>query len=341
MDKRNILSLFLWVWMVGLCTMTVHAQEKEEHWGNSRLYFERQAESLFPLVDKALTQCPPSMGDTLVRRLALYSLDALLHDTINDSGKPLERFIHSRMANVIADLNEPLEKGVKVYKIYNDGFLMRTPTVTVAFDLVRGSCKGKALIPDSLICQIVKRSDVLLVTHKHGDHADSYVADLFLKEGKPVIGTTDLWERSKEVVRLRSEEKVLEKSFSLRNGRNVKLTIFPGHQDELMNNIYVVTSPEGYSVAHTGDQYNESDMEWISGVKERIADLDALIVNCWINRIDEVVNGFSPRIVITAHENEMGHTIDHREPFWLTFQKVAHLMTKCSIMGWGEWLQLK
>lgn len=340
MNKRCILCLLLCAWMVGLWTMPVNAQEKEEFWGNSRSYFEKQAECLFPLIDQALTQCPPSMGDTLVRKLALCGLDVLLHDTINDKGKPLDRFIHSRITKVIADLSEPLDKGVKIYKLYNDGFIMRTPTVTIAFDLVRGSCGGKTLIPDSLMCQIVKQSDALLVTHQHGDHADAFVADLFLKEGKPVVGPTDLWERKKDLIRLRSEE-MLEKELPLRNGRSVKLTIFPGHQDEVMNNLYVVTAPEGYTVAHTGDQYNESDMEWISDVKEHIAGLDALIVNCWINRLDEVIDGFSPRIVITGHENEMGHTIDHREAFWLTFRKIARIKTECSVMGWGEWLRLR
>ena len=28
-----------------------------------------------------------------------------------------------------------------------------------------------------------------------------------------------------------------------------------------------------------------------------------------------------PELVITGHENEMGHAIDHREPYWLTYQR--------------------
>ena len=40
---------------------------------------------------------------------------------------------------------------------------------------------------------------------------------------------------------------------------------------------------------------------------------------------------------IIYHENEMGHSIDHREPFWLTYQKMEKINKPSLIMGWGEW----
>jgi hypothetical protein len=46
-----------------------------------------------------------------------------------------------------------------------------------------------------------------------------------------------------------------------------------------------------------------------------------ILPNCWTTDIARAVRGFDPELVITGHENEMGHTIDHREPYWLTYQR--------------------
>ncbi len=69
--------------------------------------------------------------------------------------------------------------------------------------------------------------------------------------------------------------------------------------------------------------------------------------NCWTSDIVRVVKGFNPALVITGHENEMGHTIDHREPYWLTYQRregsdrfggssELGYNTPLILMTWGE-----
>ena len=108
-----------------------------------------------------------------------------------------------------------------------------------------------------------------------------------------------------------------------------------------MNNIYAVTTPEKYVVCHTGDQYNKTDMEWIAKVKDHSPRIDALTINCWTRDLVKAIEGFNPRYVVTGHENEMGHTIDHRESFWLTFKKIAPTKHNYVVMGWGEWFTIK
>ena len=57
--------------------------------------------------------------------------------------------------------------------------------------------------------------------------------------------------------------------------------------------------------------------------------------------------GFDPAVVITGHENEMGHTIDHREPYWLSYKRKSGserfggdpdigYETPLLLMTWGE-----
>ncbi len=122
-------------------------------------------------------------------------------------------------------------------------------------------------------------------------------------------------------------------------GEKIQVTVLPGHQDDLLNNIYIFTLPNGRSVAHLGDQYNEEDMPMIRNAKEYAKGLDVLIINCWSNHFNEYAAGFSPKVIVTGHEDELGHSIDHREAFWLTYYKmeeVYKISVPYVIMGWGE-----
>jgi hypothetical protein len=49
-----------------------------------------------------------------------------------------------------------------------------------------------------------------------------------------------------------------------------------------------------------------------------------------------MIRGFSPKLVITGHENELGHSVDHREPFWLTYDRLHESPAPFLMMTWGE-----
>jgi len=315
---------------------SVNAQEdRSAFWGNAEAYLYKQAFQMFELIDRALTENPPTIGSPMTRKLALYNLDAMLHETKYDDSEAFKNFIYSRTSLVISDLSKPVNEGMKIYKIYNEGFIARTQSVTIAFDLVRGSCKNQLLISDSLMRLLVEQCDILFITHNHGDHADPAVIGMFTEAGKPVIAPNNVMEDNKNIQHLWSE-KAISKQI-----QSVDVKIFPGHQDDLPNNLYVVTTKEKKTIAHIGDQYNKDDMAWIVNLKKEIPQPDALIINCWTHQMNNLVEGFSPKLVIPGHENEMGHTIDHREAFWLTFQKMQSINRDYVVMGWGEWFQCK
>lgn len=334
--KKIFFSLF------ALCAFaTASAQEDVAYWGKEDAYLLRQAKYMYELVDEALDEYPPTVGTPTPRRLALYNLDAMLHETKYDNTEPFKSFVSSRTSKVIADMATPVKKGMKIYKIYNDGFVARTRSVTIAFDVVRGALKGETIVSTDHINSIVDKCDVLFLTHNHGDHVDRHVADRFIAAGKPVIAAAEILKGVEGVTHYRSDSEVLDVEIALRSGKVLKVKIYPGHQSEMMCNVYAVTTPEGLTVAHTGDQYNKEDFAWINTVKSRKPAIDALLINCWSMDIAEAIKGFNPRYVLTGHENEMGHTIDHREAFWLTFQKLQPVEHDYVVMGWGEWFTLK
>ena len=310
-------------------------------WGKEDAYLLKQAAHMFSLADQALTENPPVVGAPTARKLALYNLDAMLHEVKYDNTEPFCDFIDSRIGKVIEDMKTPVKKGVKIYKIYNDGFVARTKSVTIAFDVVRGECKKQKLLSNDQIDAIVEKCEVLFLTHNHGDHVDKYVVDKFIEAGKPVIAAADILPNLDGVTHYRSESEILDNEVTLKSGEKLQVKIFPGHQSPMMCNIYVVTTPDKYTLAHTGDQYDKNDMEWIATIKDNAPKIDALTINCWSYQIADAIKGFDPRYVITGHENEMGHTIDHREAFWLTFQKMEPVKHDYVVMAWGEWFSFK
>jgi hypothetical protein len=137
-------------------------------------------------------------------------------------------------------------------------------------------------------------------------------------------------------------------TLSVQKGKQpLKVIVYPGHQGErIENNVPLVFSPEGLSFSHMGDQSNSDDFAWIDEVGSHY-EVDVLLPNCWTTDIVRVTKGYKPALVITGHENEMGHTIDHREPYWLTYQRregsdrfggssEVGYDTPLVLMTWGE-----
>lgn len=338
--KQTLFAIFATLGFM-ILPSAASAQEDVAYWGKEEAYLLRQATHMFNLVDEALDEFQPAVGAPTQRRLALYNLDAMLHETKYDNTEPFKAFVTSRAGKVVEDMKLEVKRGMKIYKIYNDGFVARTKSVTIAFDVVRGACKGEQIVSDELIDKIVDQCDVLFLTHNHGDHVDRYVVDRFIAAAKPVVAASEILPDVEGVTHYRSESEVLDKVVELKNGESLAVKIYPGHQSEMMCNVYAVTTPEGLTVAHTGDQYNKEDFKWIATVKDRKPSIDALLINCWSMDIAEAIKGFNPRYVLTGHENEMGHTIDHREAFWLTFQKLQPVEHDYVVMAWGEWFTIK
>lgn len=307
------------------------------YWKDEKGYVQDQADLLFKQVYKVLDKNPPQIIANDERKLALFALDGLLHDARLDDGIAFKTYMQDVAIRVWNGLSKVRQKkGVTVFKLYNQGFIVQTPTVTIGFDLVRGRTKGAPYIPDSLMKLIVKKCDVLFVSHLHADHADTEVAKLFYSQGKQVLVPPGLWEGVSPLIEhFRGSDLTSKKvKLSVRD-KWLTVNVFPGHQDEVLNNVYGVTTPEGYTILHTGDQYQKEDLVWLTKIKEKIK-VDILLVHCWMSDLKTVVEGINPAIVLSGHENEMGHSIAHREAYWLTFRRMQNIGYPYVVMAWGE-----
>jgi L-ascorbate metabolism protein UlaG (beta-lactamase superfamily) len=309
---------------------------------NDDAFIGRQSGVFLQEADAVLKRVPPALQEPEERKLALYLIDAVLHDTRAPNRPEVQTFYHTRMEETAQSLETTkVTSGLRIWKMYNHGFIARTATVTVAFDLFRGPAQfrwdapdGRKGIPspdfpisDELAKRLVQQCDVLFVSHPHDDHADPFVVTTFLEQGKPVIGPENVFQGKplgEKITHLKREAHT-EQTLAIQNGqRNLKVVIYPGQQYQdggPQNNVSLVITPEGLSFAHNGDQINDpypayqEDFKWIDAVREHHR-VDVLMTNNWTMDMARMAKGFNPKLVLLGHQNEMGHQMNDRVPYW-------------------------
>jgi L-ascorbate metabolism protein UlaG (beta-lactamase superfamily) len=290
-------------------------------------FLNNQAEALLDQASNVLLDYPPNWPEPAARQSALLLLDGVLHDVYAPYRPPVQEFFKARLKKAIDEIEQTeITDGARIWKLYNHGFIVRTNSVTVGFDLVRGKSVRveEFSIENDDMGRLINQCDVLFISHYHGDHAEEWVAQSFIDQGKPVVAPPGIWKDKSIHAHITHLERVphTEQMLTIQGGQQkLKVVIYPGHQGvDIENNVSLVTTPEGFSFSQMGDQSNEDDFEWIDEVGNQHV-VDVLMPNCWTTDIVRVAKGFNPALIITGHENEMGHTIDHREPYWLTYQR--------------------
>jgi L-ascorbate metabolism protein UlaG (beta-lactamase superfamily) len=329
----------------------------------------RQAAVLLEEADIALKRFPPQIPEPLARRLALRLIDGVAHTVYAPMRPPLQTFYHRRMEAAITEMeNTQVTEGALIWKLYNHGFVIRTKSVTLAFDLYRGAqsteeknAEGKDVrlpcpdfpISDALAERLAAQCDVLFSSHAHRDHMDPFIFKKMTDAGKPVVATEQVRKYLPDVAESLTymERKAhVVQDLPVQNGAvTLKVVVYPGNQggSRLCNNV-LVTTPEGLSFAHNGDQINgfkpeeQKDFLWIDKVKDHFK-VDVVMTNCWMNNPLRYVRGFDPQLVLMGHEIEMGHEAWDRMPYWgdgvfieSTYPQLMNSEYPILVMAWGE-----
>jgi hypothetical protein len=95
----------------------------------------------FDSINRAFDAQPPSAtGPNSARDTAITQFDALLWATDATRTTPSEviDYYQASMARVVTELAQPVTSGFRVWAMYNHGFIVKTASTTIAFDLVEG-----------------------------------------------------------------------------------------------------------------------------------------------------------------------------------------------------------
>jgi len=337
---------FLKVFSLSLCIFfagNLSAQERYRlnYSGDVESLLQDQASIIFEQSCEVLSAYPPGPNPGIERKMALYALDALLHDTRLDKGSAFMSYMKHVIGKIAEELpkNKPKGREMRVFQFYNFGFIVQTATVTVGIDLVKGGRESIPYFDDTLMRSIVDQCDIHFVTHQHGDHASASVAKMFCEQGKNVIVPEEFWKDLTPQLRVLRGNDMVRENIRL-PGKNASLTVwvYPGFQGSvpfsgMPNNVYMITLPEGQTIMHTGDQTYYEDL--VDKIKSNRIKVDVLLVGCAAN-MPVIVPGVNPSWVFTGHENEMEHSIDHREAYWLTFRRMYEVKHPYIVLAWGE-----
>ena len=335
----NILFLFCLFFFETLSAQDIY---RRNYSGDIENLLQDQATVIFNEAGKVLAAYPPTPNPGIERRLALYSLDALLHDTRLDKGPAFMAYVKTVAGNVAAELskNKPTGRDVRVFKVYNFGYIVQTASVTIGIDLVRGGKERENLfyIDEAVMRAIVEQCDIHFLTHIHSDHASYSVAKMFYEQGKDMIAPAVFWEDMKPRLRvLRGDQMTRENIPVPSKNTSLDVWVYPGYQGKLENNVYLITLPEGQTIMHVGDQTYYEDL--VDKVKAKPVKVDVLLMGCAGNIFLAVLE-LKPSFVFIGHENEMEHGIDHREPYWLSFRR-SNGLCPVLVFAWGEFYTIK
>ena len=296
-------------------------------------------------IDYILRTYPPGLVELPPRRQALFRLDEVLHIESAPRKPLVQKFYQLRLQRAIQEIEQTkVSEGMQIWRLYNHGALVRTPSASFTFDIVPGiGTEGFALSKEWLK-RLVAQSDAHFISHWHPDHANPDVARLFMEAKKPIVAPERLFPKDPNLsayltVPERSPHAI--HTIPIKNGKSrLRVVTFPGHQGPpVLDNVTLVRTIEDLAVLHTGDQSGDegegTDFDWLAqiGHYQRV---DVLLTNGWSNNLHRIVRGVNPSLVIPGHENEMTHAVPHREEYTQDYERMFGLHYPFIVMAWGE-----
>ncbi len=265
----------------------------------------------------------PQTGDQQIRENSFYSIDGMVlssYAQYHDEVLGFYRFMHNKA--MIEIRTEIVEEGATVWQIYNHGFIVKTASVLLGFDLYDfyGSA-GLQNLADSL--------DVLFISHEHEDHLSPALIQAMEDLGKPVIHSYTLTGGN-----LCNTINVGDSI----NEVNLHITQHLGLHS-ITTQMFEVVTPEGIKIFHTGDNQTSETLP-------EIEDVDILLLNAWVNESGwtshiegsrNAIAKINPRVTLPGHILELGHLGGYIVPYTdvLTVDDID-LGSEVYVLAWGE-----
>ncbi len=280
-------------------------------------------------VDRLLKKYPSELSDggrcSLERKMLLLLRDYPMH--VDNKPADAPQALKDAYASSIKELYSSAEhealawlkkgsksKKLEIFKVYNMGFLFRTEGKVCAVDVQWSGSEEE-------IAEFASLIDVFFVTHPHGDHYDKPVLEAVIKAGKQLVMPNDLLPGIESEYKLVIDKDCPEKmdlgvlSFESRMGNQGA---------KIPCNVYLISMGR-WNIVHNGDN-SVDEAEHYLAQKEA----DVLVAACW-NKIKDTMDHLKANpensncVYLSSHENEKGHTVDHRESYEELFRRADRL----------------
>lgn len=267
--------------------------------------------------------CTPTVDnksrEALMRRDMLLLLDFPLHadNKADDAPEGLKKAFESvsdsyrsqGRERALAQLAKegPVKAGeLQIIKIYNCGVILRTNKHTIAVDVKwEGDAEGAKTI--------AAKADAFFLSHPHRDH----YSDVMIKALAEFNVTSIMPKNVVPDVQWAGKKVIYEDRLEPFDIDGIRTVIQTGYQKKVPNNAYILEF-DGWRILLPGE----------SGLYKRLYELsshkapDLILVPTW-NRANKVfyavsrMKDYRPEgvVCIPEHENELTHTVNHRESY--------------------------
>ncbi|MDP6543667.1 MAG: MBL fold metallo-hydrolase [Phycisphaerae bacterium] len=285
---------------------------------------------------RGLEAHPPNGANWARRRELLTAIDVPINARQTDAWRREVGAVFQRQVDrAIAEISAArITSGVRIWRMYNMGFVVKSAEATVGFDIHPGWVFDNPM-DEAQQKRLAGALDAAFVSHWHADHCSRPFLKQMLAAGKKIILIDSLAKEltGDNVIRIPgSADRPLRVA-------GVDVYGYTGRQfPTARNNVYVVRTG-GFLVMHQGDNDKTSLYNDIAAELK----VDVLLGNCLV-RLNTCIKGVSPRLVITGHENEIKHPSALRSGYPRTFRELdgANLAPpwtngpQVRVLFWGE-----
>ncbi len=243
--------------------------------------------------------------DPEVRENAILQLDEILKDDNSRNSTDLVNYYQSMLNQVESELNEEVLSGIRIWALYNHGFIIKTPEIIFAIDLIKGFAShhhhntawSDLIFPKGIIDKI----DVLFITHNHFDHWDQEIKDSIMDNSGYVVVPAEDSDLGNTPVSGGESIKIM----------GLQINVYDGLHSCPVR-MYEISTEQGIKIFHTGDNQTSETLPDIKNV-------DVLLLNAWVNEsgmesavtgIRNCINVIKPVVMIPGHIQELGHDYD-------------------------------
>jgi L-ascorbate metabolism protein UlaG (beta-lactamase superfamily) len=318
---------------------------------------------------KGLAANPPRPEMTNARMDAMKALDAWIAKPNSETLPEYAAYYQRAVDGVIRLLQtERPKKGARIFQLYSSSVIVQTPSCVFAIDLDQGPNEDVLKTPedegvafrmtDAQVDALAGLIDYSFHTHEHSDHIDYEITQALLTKGKTVVATDStkaMWAQQPWADKIVTLHQTLGEGHRLGDLDVDVLWDFQwnneAHTSGTPCNAYVITLPDGLSIAAKGDiNCGLRYYGWLNVLLERGRHVDVLVGSpiYWkgASLIREVDALLTP-LWLPGHNWEFEHraageTQGNACPYTRAYA-LLHGVAKrgeVSVLSWGECLDV-
>ncbi len=318
---------------------------------------------------KALLDAPPQVEMSKARKAALEALDGWLARPNSERSEECIAYYRNAVDRVIQLLKtERPKKGIRIFQLYSSSVVVQSPSCVFALDLDQGPNEDLHKTPeeegvplcmtDNQVADLADLLDYSFHTHEHADHIDYEITKALIDRDKTVVTTESakaIWANepwSQKILTLpqtlgeaKGAGKLAVNTLSDHQWNN------DAHTSGTPCNAYVITTPEGVTVATKGDINCALQFYgWLNVLLEKGCSIDVITGSpvYWhgVNLTREIDEILKP-LWLPGHNWEFvhrhsGEAYGNASPFSRSYS-LLHGMAKSgrtSVLSWSEYIDV-